>query len=120
MISPPSENEDLDFEPEEELGTVGAVKAKMQKLRDELKEAKAKRDEYLDGWQRAKADMVNSKKRRLNRYLVQAVAERKFWWKNSFRHSMDSTWRCRGRHGILSTKLGDQELRVSKRRSRAF
>ncbi|MEK7098422.1 MAG: nucleotide exchange factor GrpE [Patescibacteria group bacterium] len=65
MISPPSENEDLDFEPEEELGTVGAVKAKMQKLRDELKEAKAKRDEYLDGWQRAKADMVNSKKEAL-------------------------------------------------------
>lgn len=65
MISPPSENEDLDFEPEDELGTVGAVKAKMQKLRDELKEAKAKRDEYLDGWQRAKADMVNSKKEAL-------------------------------------------------------
>ena len=71
MISPPLENEDLDpivstdeldFEPEDELGTVGAVKAKMQKLRDELKEAKAKRDEYLDGWQRAKADMVNSKR----------------------------------------------------------
>lgn len=56
------ENEDLDFEPEDELGTVGAVKAKMAKLRDELKEAKAKRDEYLDGWQRAKADMVNAKR----------------------------------------------------------
>ena len=65
MISPPSENEDLDFEPEDELGTVGAVKAKMQKLRDELKEAKEKRDEYLDGWQRAKADMVNAKKEAL-------------------------------------------------------
>lgn len=65
MISSPSENEDLDFEPEDELGTVGAVKAKMQKLREELKEAKAKRDEYLDGWQRAKADMVNSKKEAL-------------------------------------------------------
>src|SRR5690242_1604287 len=65
MVSSPQENEDLDFEPEDELGTVGAVKAKMQKLRDELKEAKAKRDEYLDGWQRAKADMVNSKKEAL-------------------------------------------------------
>lgn len=62
MISPPSENEDLDFEPEDEMGSVGAMKAKMAKLREELKDAKAKRDEYLDGWQRAKADMVNSKK----------------------------------------------------------
>ena len=62
MISTPSENEDVDFEPEDELGETGAVKAKMQKLRDELKEAKQKRDESLDGWQRAKADMVNAKK----------------------------------------------------------
>lgn len=65
MISSPSENEDIDFEPEDEMGTVGAVKAKMQKLRDELKEAKTKRDEYLDGWQRCKAEMVNSKKEAL-------------------------------------------------------
>lgn len=62
MISSPPENEDLDFEPEDELGSLGAAKAKMQKLRDELQEAKAKRDEYLDGWQRCKADMVNTKK----------------------------------------------------------
>lgn len=62
MISSPQENEDVDFEPEDDLGSVGAAKAKMQKLRDELKEVKAKRDEYLDGWQRCKADMVNTKK----------------------------------------------------------
>lgn len=54
--------DDLDFEPEDELGSIGAVKAKMQKLRDELKEVKEKRDEYLDGWQRCKADMVNARK----------------------------------------------------------
>ena len=52
----------LDYEPEDELGSIGAVKAKMQKLREELKEAKEKRDEYLDGWQRCKAEMVNSKR----------------------------------------------------------
>lgn len=70
MISAPSEEEDIDpsvqddvdFEPEDEMGSVGAVKAKMQKLRDELKEAQQKRDEYLDGWQRCKADMVNARK----------------------------------------------------------
>lgn len=62
MISSPQEHEDVDFEPEDELGSLGAAKAKMQKLRDELKDAKAKRDEYLDGWQRCKADMVNARK----------------------------------------------------------
>lgn len=62
MISPRDEHEELDFEPEDELGETGAAKAKLKKLRDELKEAKAKAAEYLDGWQRAKADMVNAKK----------------------------------------------------------
>ena len=62
MISSPSENEDIDFEPEDELGSVGAMKAKMQKLRDELAAAKKERQEYLDGWQRAQADLINVKK----------------------------------------------------------
>ncbi len=53
---------DVDFEPEDEMGTVGAVKAKMQKLRDELEKTKAERQEYLDGWQRCKADSVNTRK----------------------------------------------------------
>ena len=54
--------EELDFEPEEELGSIGAAQAKIKKLRLELKEAQSKRDEYLDGWQRAKADAINMKK----------------------------------------------------------
>jgi len=62
MISPSNEHEDIDFEPEDEMGEAGAVKAKMQKLRAQLKEAQQKRDEYLDGWQRCKAEMVNSRK----------------------------------------------------------
>lgn len=59
------EHEDIDFEPEDEMGTAGAAKAKMQKLRDELEKAKAERQEYLDGWQRCKADAVNAKKEAL-------------------------------------------------------
>lgn len=59
MISSPSDTEDIDFEPEDELGGIGALKAKLQKLRDELAQAKKERSEYLDGWQRAKADVVN-------------------------------------------------------------
>jgi molecular chaperone GrpE len=55
------EQEDIDFEPEDELGSAGAAKAKMQKLRDELEKAKAERQEYLDGWQRSKADAINAR-----------------------------------------------------------
>lgn len=62
MISTLSENDDIDFEPEEELGSVAALKAKLQKLRDELEEVKKERQEYLDGWQRCKADTINTKK----------------------------------------------------------
>lgn len=54
-------SEDIDFEPEDELGDIGAAKAKLKKLRDELEKVKKERQEYLDGWQRAKADMINSR-----------------------------------------------------------
>jgi molecular chaperone GrpE len=60
--SPEEEQVEMDFEPEDELGAVGAAKAKMQKLRDELEKVKKERQEYLDGWQRCKADAVNAKK----------------------------------------------------------
>lgn len=55
-------HEDIDFEPEDEMGGVAAAKAKLQKLRDELMQVKKERQEYLDGWQRCKADAVNAKK----------------------------------------------------------
>ena len=59
------EHEDIDFEPEDELGSVGAAKAKLQKLKDELEQVKKERQEYLDGWQRAKADFVNGRQETL-------------------------------------------------------
>lgn len=62
--------DDVDFEPEDELGEAGAALAKLKKLRGELKEAQTKRDEYLAGWQRSKADYVNAKREAL------AAAER--------------------------------------------
>ena len=55
-------SEELDFEPEDDLGTIGAVKAKMQKLKLEIEKVKKERSEYLDGWQRSKADAINMKK----------------------------------------------------------
>lgn len=62
MFSSNDEHEDIDFEPEDELGGEGALKAKLKKLKDELAEVKKERQEYLDGWQRAKADLINAKK----------------------------------------------------------
>ena len=55
-------HEDVDFEPAEEFGGVASAKAKLNKLKDELAEVKKERQEYLDGWQRCKADSINSKK----------------------------------------------------------
>jgi molecular chaperone GrpE len=64
------ERDDIDFEPEDELGSAGAAMVKMQKLREELEKVKKERQEYLDGWQRCKADSINARKEAL------AAAER--------------------------------------------
>ncbi len=45
--------------PEEEESNPQAV---IKKLRQALKESQKERQEYLEGWQRAKADFVNAKK----------------------------------------------------------
>ena len=57
-----SADEEINFEPEDEMGDIAAAQAKIKKLRDQLKEAQSKRDEYLDGWQRSKADGVNARR----------------------------------------------------------
>src|SRR3990167_10144947 len=54
--------DDIDFEPEEELGDIAAAKARNKKMKDELEKVKKERQEYLDGWQRCKADSINTKK----------------------------------------------------------
>ncbi len=53
---------DVDIESDEELGDVAAAQAKMKKLKEELANIKKERQEYLDGWQRCKADSVNLRK----------------------------------------------------------
>jgi molecular chaperone GrpE len=48
----------------EELGGKGGdAGAKVAKLKAELDQVKAEKQEYMDGWQRAKADYVNALKR---------------------------------------------------------
>lgn len=56
--------EELPEGSEEELDqTSSRIDAKVKKLKTELDTVKKERQEYLDGWQRAKADYVNALKR---------------------------------------------------------
>jgi len=56
------EEEEIIYDvPEDESGT--NLPDKVKKLKEELKSVRKEKDEYLDGWQRAKADFVNFKKR---------------------------------------------------------
>lgn len=57
------EHEDLEGSEEELEATESRIGAKTDKLRKELDTVKKERQEYLDGWQRAKADYVNALKR---------------------------------------------------------
>lgn len=46
-----------------EEGAEGEELSKVEKLREELEEARAEAEEYLDGWRRAQAEFSNYKKR---------------------------------------------------------
>ena len=52
---------DVDLEDPEE-SDMGSALAKIRKLKTELQAAKAQSHEYLDGWQRLKADVANMRK----------------------------------------------------------
>ncbi|MFZ1075148.1 MAG: nucleotide exchange factor GrpE [Minisyncoccia bacterium] len=64
------EPEDVEFEadPKTSFGSsdddaLNAASSKAAKLREELSACKKEKQEYMDGWQRAKADYVNALKR---------------------------------------------------------
>lgn len=59
------ENDDITIEEEVEAESSfkGNKDSKLQKLEEELDKCRAERQEYLDGWQRSKADYINLKKR---------------------------------------------------------
>ena len=54
--------DDVVFEESTEDGDALPTKDIVKKLRDDLKQARAEKEEYLTGWQRAKADYVNLQK----------------------------------------------------------
>lgn len=60
-------NQGIEITPDEESGA-GEASARLKKLREELKHCEAGRREYLDGWQRAKADLINYKREEAKRF----------------------------------------------------
>ena len=65
MKNKPEENENNDFiidDIDEESSVHSGESSKLKKLKKELKDCQQERQEYLNGWQRAKADYMNLKK----------------------------------------------------------
>ena len=56
------ENEEEIIEPDEEVLEEEGLGEKLKKLRKELKVCQKERDDYLAGWQRAKADFINARR----------------------------------------------------------
>ncbi len=56
-------SDDVVIEESDEEGNVGSPADQIKKLRERLKKAVAEKQEYLDGWQRLRADFLNYKKR---------------------------------------------------------
>jgi molecular chaperone GrpE len=54
---------DEEFVPEDGEGNTATTKDTVKELREKLKKAIAEKQEYMDGWQRTKADFVNARKR---------------------------------------------------------
>ncbi len=54
---------DIDFDAEAETsGTLAAAQTKLQKVKADLLACKKERQEYLDGWQRLRAEIANQKR----------------------------------------------------------
>ena len=58
------QNDDGEFEFETDIEAIDDTEStdKIKNLREKLKACEAEKQEYLDGWQRAKADLVNLKR----------------------------------------------------------
>lgn len=60
---PDEHTQDEEFIPEDGEGNTATPKDTAKDLREKLKKALAEKQEYLDGWQRSKADFINYRKR---------------------------------------------------------
>jgi molecular chaperone GrpE len=61
-VTQSTDSEDVTFEESDEEGGVD-LQAKVKKLKRDLKKAEAEKLDYLAGWKRAQADLVNARKR---------------------------------------------------------
>lgn len=70
------EQQDVEMIPDEETSGVDSA-AKLKKLREKLLQCEAEKKDYLDGWQRAKADLMNYKRDEARRFeeLAKFAAE---------------------------------------------
>lgn len=64
------DTDDFEFVESDEEGNVLPTKDVAKKLRDENKKLRTERDEYLIGWQRAKADYINLQKDSLQKIAL--------------------------------------------------
>ncbi len=73
--------DDMTVEPSTEDGDALPTKDVVKKLRDENKKLRAEKEEYLTGWQRAKADYVNlqkdeeQKRKEMRTYITTGLIE---------------------------------------------
>lgn len=63
VVEAQSEELGANFEEEAVEGELVGEASELEKLQEELEEVKVQADEYLDGWQRARAELSNYKKR---------------------------------------------------------
>ncbi len=52
----------IEYIPEDDTGAIDEKIKKIKKIKDKLKKCQKEKEEYLAGWQRAKADLINYKK----------------------------------------------------------
>jgi molecular chaperone GrpE len=57
------DNDEIIYDNEDNFNTLSDATKKIQKLKEDLEVCRNEKQEYLDGWQRSKADFVNLKKR---------------------------------------------------------
>jgi len=57
-----TEENDITLEPENDADMAKDPAEAIKKLKEEIKTLRSERDEYLAGWQRAKADFINARK----------------------------------------------------------
>ena len=123
---------------EEEFGS--EPEKKFKKLKAELKECRKKADEYLGGWQRAKADLINARKdeEKNRQALVQYANENLLYetlavldsfekalsdetldhkWKTGFQHIKDQLVNIMRSFGLEEIEAGGKKFNPAEHES---